>query len=193
MPNADYYWSNVEKVRKNNAVYRRKNRDKIRRASKKRLKIKTNRDKAYAATKKWMKENPERMRAAGLKWREKNREKERVRSLKFRNDHIEDYRAYDRKYAKDNPDKAREKSSKRRTAKTKAGGSFTVAEWTALCKKHNNRCLCCGKKRRLTADHVIPVSKGGTSNISNIQPLCGPCNSSKRDKTIDYRRKPNAK
>lgn len=79
---------------------------------------------------------------------------------------------------------------KRRTAKTKAGGSFTIQEWVALCKKYDYRCLCCNRRRKLTADHVIPVSKGGTSNIDNIQPLCGPCNSSKRDKTIDYRREP---
>jgi len=37
------------------------------------------------------------------------------------------------------------------------------------------------------ADHVLPVSKGGTSYISNIQPLCQPCNSGKKDKHIDYR------
>jgi 5-methylcytosine-specific restriction endonuclease McrA len=51
--------------------------------------------------------------------------------------------------------------------------------------------LCCDKKRKLTADHIVPVSKGGTSNISNIQPLCGPCNSSKGAKTVDYRRETN--
>ena len=48
-------------------------------------------------------------------------------------------------------------------------------------------CLCCNRRRKLTADHVIPVSKGGTSYISNIQPLCQPCNSSKGTKTTDFR------
>jgi 5-methylcytosine-specific restriction endonuclease McrA len=56
-----------------------------------------------------------------------------------------------------------------------------------LCEKYHKRCLCCDKRRKLTADHVIPVSKGGTSDISNIQPLCQPCNSSKGAKIIDYR------
>lgn len=75
----------------------------------------------------------------------------------------------------------------RRSRKTKAGGSFTISEWNLLCRKYNYRCLCCGKRKKLTADHVIPITKGGTSNIDNIQPLCGPCNLRKYTKIIDYR------
>lgn len=66
-------------------------------------------------------------------------------------------------------------------------GSHTQAEWLALCEAAGHRCLCCGKKRKLTRDHVVPLSQGGTDDIDNIQPLCGPCNSSKNAKVIDYR------
>lgn len=75
-----------------------------------------------------------------------------------------------------------------RTRNTGAGGSYTAAEWKALLKRYGNQCLCCGRTDvRLTADHIIPVSQGGTSNIDNIQPLCASCNSRKHDKVIDYR------
>jgi 5-methylcytosine-specific restriction endonuclease McrA len=36
--------------------------------------------------------------------------------------------------------------------------------------------LCCGEAKPLTVDHVVPVSKGGSNDISNIQPLCLECN-----------------
>ena len=77
--------------------------------------------------------------------------------------------------------------TRRRDSLRANGGSYTPAEWQALCKSHGFCCVRCGKKRRLTADHIIPVSKGGSSYIENIQPLCMPCNSSKGVATVDYR------
>lgn len=68
------------------------------------------------------------------------------------------------------------------------GGSHTKEEWEALCEAHENRCVCCRKSGvKLTRDHIIPVSRGGSDNISNIQPLCVSCNSRKSVKTEDYR------
>lgn len=67
------------------------------------------------------------------------------------------------------------------------GGSHTQAEWNALCLKHGNRCLCCGEQKPLTKDHVVPVTKGGTDDITNLQPLCRRCNSHKHTEIKDYR------
>jgi hypothetical protein len=76
----------------------------------------------------------------------------------------------------------------RRQAKILAnGGSYTRAEFGALCAQYDNRCLCCGGRAPLAADHIVPVEHGGSSDISNIQPLCKPCNSRKGTRTIDYR------
>jgi len=92
-----------------------------------------------------------------------------------------------KEWRKRNPDKLIAQINKRRTKKTGAGGSYTAEEWQDLCRKHGNKCLCCGSKERLYPDHVIPVSKGGTSFISNIQPLCASCNSRKHTRATDYR------
>jgi 5-methylcytosine-specific restriction endonuclease McrA len=62
-------------------------------------------------------------------------------------------------------------------------GSWTSQEWEQVKKIQDYTCLDCGRKEpdiTLTADHVIPISKLGSSNwIENIQGLCGPCNSRK--------------
>ena len=48
-------------------------------------------------------------------------------------------------------------------------------------------CAKCGHKKKLEMDHIVPVVRGGTGDISNLQPLCRSCNASKHDETIDYR------
>ena len=39
------------------------------------------------------------------------------------------------------------------------------------------RCAWCGTTADLTADHVVPLSKGGSSDPSNLRVLCRPHNS----------------
>ena len=40
-------------------------------------------------------------------------------------------------------------------------------------------CSRCGSIAHLTGDHIIPLSKGGTSTLENIWVLCRSCNSRK--------------
>jgi 5-methylcytosine-specific restriction endonuclease McrA len=81
------------------------------------------------------------------------------------------------------PERAQEHDNRRRARRAQAPGSFTAAEFIALCIQFRHRCAICGKKRKLTVDHIIPLSRPGTSNsIGNIQPVCRSCNSAKRDR-----------
>ena len=131
---------------------------------------KVHREEIIEYLRKWKLDNPD----YDKQWRAKNKKKKCKNQRNYRQRHPEKIRVFNAVYA-----------SKR----TKAGGYFTEQQWLELCAKYNHRCLRCNRRRKLTPDHVIPVSKGGTSNIGNIQPLCQPCNSSKNAKTTDYRKK----
>lgn len=56
-------------------------------------------------------------------------------------------------------------------------------------------CQYCSSKferKNLTLDHVIPLSKGGKTNWTNIVAACGSCNSRKSNKLIKPKTKPYA-
>jgi len=122
------------------------------------------------------KKNKEASTLRVLTWQRNNPEKLKAKQKRYQDKHKEQIR-----------DLVRARTNRRRTRLTQAGGSFTREEWNVLCARYEYRCLCCGEHKKLTADHIVPVSLGGSSNIDNIQPLCGSCNAKKRTQTIDYR------
>lgn len=62
-----------------------------------------------------------------------------------------------------------------------AGGEVPRAVRRRVLERSGNRCQQCGSTSDLTIDHIVPVSRGGTSTESNLQALCRSCNSRKRD------------
>ena len=73
--------------------------------------------------------------------------------------------------------------------KREADGSHIFGEWELLKKQYGYTCPCCGRKEpdiQLTEDHIVPLSRGGSDYIENIQPLCNDCNRRKYTKIIRY-------
>lgn len=137
--------------------------------------------------------NPDKFRKKASEWGKKNREKIKVQQRRYRDENRDSVRARSRRFYANNPDKAHEYINRRRATKKGNGGSYTTQEWEGLCEFYGNVCLCCGihandtPEGKLSPDHVIPLSRGGSNDISNIQPLCYKCNLQKYTATTDYR------
>lgn len=106
---------------------------------------------------------------------------------------LDAHRAYAKNYRKNNLEAVRKlarEGARRRNANLKAARSesrVSAKDKLKLVARYGYKCMCCGSEEGITFDHVLPISKGGPDVVDNIQLLCGPCNSSKHTKVIDYR------
>jgi 5-methylcytosine-specific restriction protein A len=60
---------------------------------------------------------------------------------------------------------------------------------TYVFQRDKYQCQSCGQtsqETNLSIDHIIPLSRGGKNDISNLQTLCLTCNQRKTNK-IDHR------
>jgi 5-methylcytosine-specific restriction endonuclease McrA len=112
-----------------------------------------------------METDPERIRDYSRRYRQRQREKKLEQQRMRRNARAANRRGHERE----------------------ATGSFTTHEWFSLVALYGNKCLACGASKDISIDHVVPLSKGGTNDITNLQPLCRACNSSKGTNATDYR------
>jgi hypothetical protein len=51
----------------------------------------------------------------------------------------------------------------------------------AVWRRDEGKCVKCSSRENLEYDHIIPVSKGGSNTVRNIELLCEKCNREKRD------------
>jgi 5-methylcytosine-specific restriction endonuclease McrA len=103
---------------------------------------------------------------------------------KYRQEHPEEIRLYQQAYRQAHPEKKQADAQRRRAKKAGAPrNDLTHAQWLEIQDAQDHRCYYCGKrcKGRLTQDHIIPLSKGGSHTLHNVIGACQSCNSKKHD------------
>ena len=76
-------------------------------------------------------------------------------------------------------------NNKQKDIKTDFSRIIPTSVKVEVWKRDKGCCAICGSKNNLHFDHIIPYSKGGSSNTAkNIQLLCAKCNLSKSDKIV---------
>jgi 5-methylcytosine-specific restriction endonuclease McrA len=148
---------------------------------------------AAEATKRWHEKNKERFKVWNRKYsRERGRQKRRALGIskpipmtyeQRRERARKSVQRWNQRY----PEKRRAVMQAYRARRRLSSGTISPTEWRDVCAKYGDKCLCCGADGPLTMDHVIPLSRGGSHSVDNIQPLCSTCNSKKYNKTLDYR------
>lgn len=167
--------------------------------------VEANKEHVRELKRKHQAENPEKYDEAERRYLETHREEVNARARERREQDLEHYReigrnSYERhakerrqyalEYYRMNPEKSVAATNRRRALKRSAKGAHTEEEWQELKAFYNFTCLRCGAQEpdiKLTRDHVIPLTQGGSDSIENVQPLCARCNSKKNNKHIDYR------
>ena len=163
-------------------------------------------EEAQARTRAWREANPERKRQTDKAyhlshseqiaqrqktWYANNAEGQLLKKRLYRISNIERFKAKDLAYRINNPEKYRMGIHRRRAKKAGADGSHTAAELIEQRQRQENRCFYCGEELRNSdhADHLTPLSRGGSDGIENIAWACAQCNRRKGNKTeAEYRK-----
>lgn len=141
-----------------------------------------NPEKFIAKAAAWIVKNPARV--AELAARPSSKAKAVARAGGWRLANKEKRFTYSRSYYAANKDKAYENWRTRRARKLSAEGSFSRSDIRRLHVLQRGKCANCTKPIPLGyhADHITPLSKGGSNWPANIQLLCPLCNSKKYNK-----------
>jgi 5-methylcytosine-specific restriction endonuclease McrA len=114
----------------------------------------------------------------------KKREEIRVKAVIHRATHPGEDTKRTRRWRTENPLAAAALRALERARKRNATGRYTAREFRALCDESSWQCSYCATVLDIVtvqADHIIPLSRGGSNGIENIAVSCASCNCRKHN------------
>lgn len=129
-------------------------------------------------SRKWARDHPEQAKAHKRKWTREHPDQHEASTRKWREEHSDRVKDNSRKWDREHPEQVKAKNRKScHERRLKLVNSPFPKEF-----KLSPCCWVCLSTERLEVDHIIPISRGGTNDISNLTTLCRSCNSSKGKK-----------
>jgi 5-methylcytosine-specific restriction endonuclease McrA len=188
-----WYRENREKHLQKCAEYVKRNKEKV--AARGALYYQRNKEKLAERNAEYRRKNSDKLRVSSAQYYQRNKEIIAQKSVEYRARNAEALRQYRARYIKDPRVKARRLKSEQKRRALKAANhhaAFTLEQLEEHFSKFDNHCAYCGKSTKLTIDHFIPISLGGSDCLSNILPACWGCNASKNksDPKRWYQRQP---
>ena len=110
----------------------------------------------------------------------KNIEKRKRYSRQRYKEKSEEIKEYWKQCRRQNPEKFRIRAQKRKAMQKGLVSNYNSKTWETLKQYFSNKCAYCGKEKKLSQDHFVPLVNGGEYTCNNIIPACQSCNSSKQ-------------
>lgn len=159
--------ANAEKYLSTKKKYRADNKDKIK--DSKRLFYVANKEEINANCREYYVNNCENVKVVSATWRSNNKNRHNMSN---------------RIWAKNNTEKVAIASVRRRACEANSEGYLNFSDYFEILANQDYKCPYCNADlhNNYHLDHIMPISRGGSSWPDNFQALCPSCNLSKNAK-----------